>query len=306
MFGSRIYPTLCVVALLALPPLIHNAHRNADAYRPNPDLTERVRYLPTGGFTSTACLGFDSPVADLLWIRAVLYFGSHYNESDDDGWYVWLYYLVDLVTDLEPQFLSVYKYGGTMLRIEPGWVDASNLLMAKGMEHNPDQWYFPFTIAMNYFFRDDLERAAEYAQIAAAMPDAPFYLPNLAASMLNDSDREEVALRFLEEEYEAAVTEGRRQAIYVKIHETRFEVARKELDEARRRYVDDHGLPVEALDQLVPDYLEELPPDPYAVFVDDPSSCGLAINPLDRSITSNCFIEASKVIRVRYGLGTLR
>jgi len=306
MAGSRVQPTLCIVLLLALPPLIHNAQRTADAYRPALDLTERVRYLPTGEFTSTACLGFDAPVADLLWIRAVLYFGSHYDEADDDGWYVWLYYMVDLVTDLEPHFISPYKYGGTMMRIDPGWVDASNLLMAKGMENNPDYWYFPFSIAMNYFFRDDLDKAAHYAQVAAGMPDAPFYLANLAASMLNDSDREEVALRFLEEEYEAAVTEKRRGAIFVKIQETRFEIASKQVDEARRRYVEARGTPVEDLSQLVPDFIERLPTDPYAVFLEDPSGCGLAIDPLDQSVTSNCFLDASNVIHTRYGLGTLR
>lgn len=302
----RLRAGLCAVVLLSLLPVIHAAHRNADAYRPRLDVSDRFGYLPTGEFASTACLGFDAPVADLLWIRAVLYFGEHYDGSDEVDWYVWLYYIVDLVTDLDPKFTAPYKYGGTMLRIDPQWVDASNLLFAKGLKNNPDYWYFPFSIAMNYFFRDDLGKAAHYAQIAASLPGAPFYLANLTASMLNDSNHKEVALRFLEEEYGAAVSEKRKGAIYVKIHETRFEMACEQVDEARSRYLADTGAPVTDLEGLVPTYLREIPEDPYAVFLDDPGGCGLVIDPLDLSTTSGCFLEASRTIQERYGLGLLR
>lgn len=306
MSPVRFHAGLCLAVMLSLLPVIHAAHRNADAHRPRLDVSDRFGYLPTGELAKTACLGFDAPVADLLWIRAVLFFGENYDGSDESDWYVWLYYIVDLVTDLDPNFIAPYKYGGTMLRIDPEWVDASNLLFAKGLENNPDHWYFPFSIAMNYFLRDDLGKAAHYAQIAASSPEAPFYMANLAASMLNDSNHEEIALRFLEEEYDAAVTEQRKEAIYVKIHETRFEIACGQIDAARDRYLEDTGLPVSRLEDLLPTYLHEIPADPYATFLDDPRDCGLIIDPLDLSTTSGCFLEASRTIQERYGLGLLR
>ncbi len=306
MSDSRLRVLACVVILVAMVPLVHSTHRIADAYRPRPALSEQVRFIPSGDFASTACLGFDATAADLLWIRTVMYFGENYDGSDDNTWYVWVYYMVDLVTDLDPHFTAPYKYGGTMLRIDPSWVDASNLIMAKGMASNPDYWYFPFSIAMNYFLRDEVETAAHYATLAAASPDAPFYMANLAASMLNDSNHREVALRFLEEEYAASVSEQRKEAIYVKIQETRFEMAREVVEEARQRYREATGVPAQDIEELVPDYLSEIPADPYAVYLDDPSDCGLVINPLDRSVISACFLQASYVIKERYWLGTVR
>ncbi len=306
MNDRRLPTLLCALMLVTLAPLAHDTHRAVDAWQPRQDITDRVMLLPSGDTASVACLGHDAMLADLLWIRAVLFFGRHHGVTLDAGWTTYLYYMVDLVTDLDPHFVAPYKYGGLMLRLESDWVDASSMLMAKGMRHNPDQWYFPFTISMNYFFRDDLERAAEFAQIAARSPDAPFYLANLAATMLNDSNREEVALRFLEEEYKSAVDDERKTAIYVKIHETRFEMARKEVEAARQQYVEEMGRPPHTIEELVPTWLPSIPGDPYQVFVDDPSRCGLIIDPLDQSVSSACLIDALRNIRSRYDIGAVR
>ena len=302
----RVFLAVGVITLLALPPLVHNVHRSALAYRPRHDLEQRILYLPSGELLAPACLGFDGMVADLLWIRAIMYFGSHHDMTEDENWYVWLYCMIDLVTDLDPDFISPFKYGGLMLHLQSDWVEPANLLMAKGMNHNPDEWFFPFTLAMNYYSREDYERAAEYAQMAAVLPDAPFYLPNLAASMLNDTDREEVSLQFLKERYSTALDEKMRDAIYVKIQETLFEIAKRDLDVARGQYRDERGREAQDLTELVPQYIAEIPDDPYAVFVDDPSRCGLSIDPLNRSVTSDCLAEALESIRERYGIGSGR
>ncbi len=297
---------LTIMALLAVLPLAHNLRRGGEALRPRHDLSERILYLPSGEGLKPACLGYDTAVSDILWIRAILFFGGHHGASAGDQWYVWLYYMLDLVTDLNPHATAPYKYGGVMLRISPDWADASNLIMAKGMAHNPDEWYFPFSIAMNYHLLDDTERAAEFLQIAAALPDAPFYLPNLAASLLNETNQEEVALHFLMEEYQTAPDESRKNAIYVKIHETRFMIARRDVDAARARFEEAVGRPPIELSELVPGHLPALPEDPWATFVEDPSRCHLAINPLDNEVTSTCLREALVAIQTRYGIGSLQ
>jgi len=302
----RAYLAVAIAAMLLLPPLVYNAHRTLLAYQPRHDLQQRILYLPTGELLSPLCLGFEAPVADFLWIRAVHYFGSHHDVTEGDQWYVWLYYMIDLVTDLDPEFVAPYKYGGLMLHVDPDWVGAHNLLMAKGMQSNPEQWYFPFSLAMNYFFEDDLQRAADYAQIASKLPGAPFYLPNLAASLLNDSEREEVALQFLIERYNDTVDDQTKNSIYVKIQETEFEIAKRDFDAARERFRIEQGREAEDLRELVPNYIAEVPDDPYAVFVDDPSRCGFSIDPLDQSVTSDCLSEALAIIRERYGIGSQR
>lgn len=304
MARSHLSSVLLIAAILVLAPLTHLAHRHTNAYRPAHDLQDRILYLPSGDSLSRATLGLHGVVADLLWIRAVLYFGEHHGQRPAEEWYLWLYHMIDLVTDLDPHFTAPYKYGGLMLRISDDWSDASSLLMAKGMRHNPNEWYFPFTISMNYYFDGNVDDAAIYAQRAASMPGAPFYLPNLAASMLNESDQEEVALQFLLQEYEDAPDQRRQDVIYVKIQETHFEIIARDLEVARQRYRADHGAEAVDLGDLVPDYLTPLPDDPYAVFVSDPATCGIYIDPLDRSISSRCLVEALRNIRERFGVGS--
>ncbi len=306
MRRSHVPALVTVLALLLLAPATHNLRRAGEALRPRHDLAARILYLPSGEHLGPACLGYEGAVADLLWIRAILYFGGSHGAQPDDDWYVWLYYMLDLVTDLSPHFEAPYKYGGVMLRISPEWVEASNLIMAKGMANNPDEWYFPFSIAMNYHLRDDMQRSAEFLQIAASKPDAPFYLANLAASLLNETDQEEVALHFLMQEYETAPDEKRRNAIYVKIHETRFMIAQRDLDAARGRFAAEEGRPPTALSQLVPAYIPAIPEDPWATFVEAPERCSLTIDPLDSDITSTCVREALVSIRARYDIGSLQ
>ncbi len=305
MWSSRRPTLLLVLALLAVAPLLHNMQRAAEAYRPRLDVADRILYLPDGDHLAPACLGYDGMVGDLIWVRAILFFGAHHEADTDDRWTIWLYYMLDLVTDLDPRFIPAYKYGGLMLGLRPGWTQACNLLMAKGMASNPDEWYLPFAIAMNYFEEGEVERAAEFARRAAAQPDAPFYLPNLAATMLNDSSQEEAALRFLQVRYETALDDEQRGVIYVKIQETKFEIAARDLQAARDRFREDHGVEAVELEQLVPRYVPAIPDDPYAVFVEDPGRCGLRIDPLDRSVTSACLQEALLAIRERYGVGSV-
>jgi hypothetical protein len=303
---SHVPALLTVLVLLAILPLSHNLRRSGEALRPRHELADRILYLPSGDGLRPACLGFDAVVSDLLWIRAILFFGGHHAASAGDAWNVWLYYMLDLVTDLNPHATAPYKYGGVMLRISPDWIDASNLIMAKGMAHNPDDWYFPFSIAMNYHLLEDMERAAEFLLIAAALPDAPFYLPNLAASLLNETDQEEVALHFLLEEYKTAPGEMEKNAIYVKIHETRFMIARRDVDAARTRFEEEVGHPPTDLTELVPTYLATLPDDPWATFVEDGARCTLTINPLDNEVMSTCMRKALTTIQTRYGIGSLQ
>lgn len=306
MRRSHVPALVTVLALLAMAPATHNLRRAGEALRPRHDLAARILYLPSGEHLGPACLGYEGAVADLLWIRAILYFGGSHGAQPDDDWYVWLYYMLDLVTDLSPHFEAPYKYGGVMLRISPDWIEASNLIMAKGMANNPDEWYFPFSIAMNYHLRGDMQRSAEFLRIAASKPDAPFYLANLAASLLNETNQEEVALHFLMQEYENAPDEARRNAIYVKIHETRFMIARRDLDAARAEYTEDVGRPPSDLADLVPAYIPEIPADPWAIFVDESVRCTLTIDPLNNDITSTCMRSALVAIRERYNIGSLQ
>jgi hypothetical protein len=223
--------------------------------------------------------------ADLLWVRATAMFGEGYGA--DDHWQLWLYHMINLATDLDPQFRAAYKYGGTMLRLDGLLVDQSNLIFQKGHEALPDEWYFPFAIAMNYFlYKDDrglaalyMEKAARSARstehaiekarvsgdLASPLLDArrkpPHYLANLAASLYSETDQLELGLTFLLEEQRQLPPSASRTAVEVKILETYYLIALRDATAMIEQYLlQEGGLP--RTPQDVSAIGLELPADP--------------------------------------------
>lgn len=162
---------------------------------------ENMLYLPSGKFLKGAALGFDEMLADLLWIKAIGYFGSHAVTDQD---YSWLSHILDIVTTLDPFFQYPYEFGGVILATEIGEVDKSNQLLEKGMknvlETHERYWYFPFFIAFNYmYYKNDYKTAAHYLETTSKFPQSPDYLPLLVSRLYADADEPEVAITFLKE-----------------------------------------------------------------------------------------------------------
>ncbi len=220
--------------LLACASVLPVAHRHTDAWAPKALLSDEIEYLPRGDLLDLASLGYKRVLADLLWARATILFGERRTE-ERLAIYPWLYHLTNLATDLDPQFRAAYKYGGTMLRVDGRFVDQSSLIFQKGNRYLPEEWQFPFGIAMNYFMHKGKPLvAAEWMEKAARMGGGPSYLHNLAASLYVDSDRHDVALAFLEEEERNLPDGPAKVAVGVKILETRYFLARRAA-EARLR-----------------------------------------------------------------------
>jgi len=157
---------------------------------------EQFIYLPSGRHTKALTLGFSNLVADVLWVRAVSYFGGHILT---DGNYPWLNRILLQVTTLDPPFIYPYLFGGMALALKPETGNESIAMLARGMINYPGDWRYPFYIGFNAFYNQrDPERAADLMSYAASLPGSPHYLPHLAASLLAESGRLDAAVRFLE------------------------------------------------------------------------------------------------------------
>ena len=179
------------------------------------DKEERLLYIPSGKFLKPICIGFDNFVADLLWIKAIGYFGSHYLT---DRSYKWLYHILDLITTLDPLFRYPYEFGGIVLALEGGNPEQSTAIMKKGIEHYPEYWRLHFYIGFNYFYyHKDLKNGSYYITKAAQLPGHPRYLPKLAASLLTQSGEKETALSFLKQLYENTDDEWLKNQIKMKM-----------------------------------------------------------------------------------------
>jgi hypothetical protein len=178
------------VAVFSLPAV--------DATRTARNIDQALLFVPETTHLRAAAFGFDEPLADLLWVRAILTFGERYG-TEGGGWLTWLGRMIEAVCTLDPGWRTPYFYGGSMLRAS-GDIAASDLIFEAGRANLPDDPYFPFSLGMNaYLYRQDHAAAAAFLEEAAACPDAPFWYASAAAAMHQDAGDRGVGIRYLRE-----------------------------------------------------------------------------------------------------------
>jgi hypothetical protein len=158
---------------------------------PQPEPFEELAYYPSGTGLKQAALGEATAWSDLLWLRAVQYYGHH---RQTDNTFTRMAHVFDIITTLDPRFQSAYVFGGTSLCQEGRQFDAGVALLEKGAANNPTAWVYPFELGfVHYVGRRDLTRATfEFAQ-AARQPGAPDYCERFAAWAGQRSGYEAVA-----------------------------------------------------------------------------------------------------------------
>jgi tetratricopeptide (TPR) repeat protein len=129
-----------------------------------------VLYLPSGQFVEQASLGYRDLAADLLWFRMVQYYGGYRMGENDIALFA---HLVDVVTDLDPQFVYAYVFGALIIAQDLGQFEQGMGFLEKGVRNNPDDWWLPFELGfLNYVYARDYPKALSYFEKAARLPGA--------------------------------------------------------------------------------------------------------------------------------------
>ena len=135
------------------------------------ELIGELMYFPSGVALRAGSMGYYAPLADLVWLRFIQYYGEH---RLTDTQFELMYHILDILTTLDPGFLYAYTLGGLMLTHDAQRPDQAHALLKKGMHENPEEWRIPFMYAfMNYVFLQEYRVARTYFGIAAQKPDAP-------------------------------------------------------------------------------------------------------------------------------------
>ena len=223
---------------------------------------ENLLYLPSGKFLKPAALGFDELLADLLWVKAVNYFGGHYFT---DKRYDWLYHILDITTTLDPWFEYPYEFGGIVLALEAKQVDKSISLLKKGFEYHPNIWRIPFLLGFNHFFYlGDYQTAASYITRASQLPGRPAYLPRLAARLYAQAGTPELVIEFLYRVYQSTTDERLREELQIRIKEVIVERDINLLETALSRYKLITGKGARGLRDIVDKgILQSIPQEPF-------------------------------------------
>lgn len=189
---TRLYLALLAPLLAAAIALQIWRDRGWTPYEP----ATAVMWVSDPTFVRRAALGFDSLVADIYWMRAVVYFGQQRLSTRQDKNYDLLYPLLSLVTALDPRFSVAYRFGALFLmEPPPGGPDRPDqaiALLERGIERTPERWEYPHDIGFVYAWsKRDYQSAAMWFDRAAAVPNAPLWLKSTAASMsARGGDRE--------------------------------------------------------------------------------------------------------------------
>ncbi len=210
-------PRFLAIALAGLILLQALAHLPLSQLRAEEALPEEILYVPNGKFLKSVLLGFEPLAADLLWIRTISYFGTHYAT---DRHYQWLAHMIDLITDLDPNFQYPYHFGALILTVEGRQVEETRRLMEKAMNHHPEVWQYPFYLGFAYYFvsHDDAE-AAKFFDQAARRPGSPSYLSLLAARLYARGGDDQASLALLRELYRNARDPKMKEEIQKRIEE---------------------------------------------------------------------------------------
>src|SRR5258706_735013 len=98
-------------------------------------------YLPSGRYLKVMALGYDTLLADALYLWSIQYY-SNYDIKDRYQNLSHIY--EDVITELDPHFLDPYLTGALIMTSEARQPSMALRLLDKGVRANPDQWIVPF------------------------------------------------------------------------------------------------------------------------------------------------------------------
>jgi tetratricopeptide (TPR) repeat protein len=196
--------------------------------KPNAPLDEAL-YLRSGRALKAFSFGFHGWLADLYWLRTIQYFGSKVEAAQSGNAPVnlaevgqWkldaLPVLLDIVTELDPQFIAAYRFGAAFLP-EAHAIE----LLTRGLRENPTDWRLALDLGYVYWRQGRFAEARAAYERGSKMPGAPAWLPVLAATVAargNDVATARAILLGLYEsstdEYVRALSLARLQALEAK------------------------------------------------------------------------------------------
>jgi len=156
-----------------------------------------VLYLPSGEFIEQATLGYHNLAADVLWFKMVQYYGGYRMGENDLALFS---HLVDVITDLDPQFVFAYVFGALVIAQDLGHFESGAAFLEKGMENNPEEWWLPFELGfLQYVYARDYAAAVSSFERAARLPGAGPQAARFAAFAAGKAGHVETSIAMWEE-----------------------------------------------------------------------------------------------------------
>ncbi|HWB78366.1 MAG TPA: hypothetical protein VG755_25545 [Nannocystaceae bacterium] len=222
---------LAVLGALALGVLAHVAHAGTLARRKEVPAELDVLYVPPPGQLAPMAVGYREALADLIWVRALIYSGSQLGSAQVDA--VGRY--VDAITGLSPRFRRAYLWGGITVvyggqsSVTREMVDRAIGIYRAGMREFPESHELLYPFGMLLLTQSpstpgysDEERKAmreegiELIRRAAAFGADPL-VRQYAATLVSEQGDQALTIQFLESQLAQAEDEDHRRMLRSKL-----------------------------------------------------------------------------------------
>jgi tetratricopeptide (TPR) repeat protein len=182
-----------------------------------------LMYFPSGILLKPMALGQPLTLADLLWFRAIQYYGEH---RMTDQRFPLAGHIFETITTLDPNFAEAYIFGGLVLAAEGGDLERGLNLLRLGLARNPESWKLAFETGFVYYVAaKDNAQAARFFERASRLPGAPEYVGRFAAYVRGRIGDLIAALALWEELLENTENPATRALAERKVAEIRAELA---------------------------------------------------------------------------------
>ena len=251
-----------VLIFLFLALIINFAYR-IDLTRTSHDIIGELMYFPSGRALRIFSMGFYAPLADLIWLRFIQYYGEH---RLSDRKFEMMYHILDILTSLDMNFVYAYTLGGLMLTHDAQRPDQAKKILKKGMYAKPEEWRHPFMYGfIHYVFLKDYRVAQTYYRLSAQKPDAPDMARRWAAfvTFLKLGDRE-TSLKMWVDYYNSTDNPEEKILAEIYIKRINMELDIEFLNSKVAKYKEIFGTYPYSLKQLVlVGLIDSIPPEPH-------------------------------------------
>jgi len=184
----------------------------------------------------------------MLFIWSIQFYSS-YNLTNS---YDYLEHVFNTITDINPRYKEPYIVGSWIMALEAGDVGMSMRLLQKGAKNMKDEWIFDYECGYYaYKYLKDYGMAEKFFEKAAANPSAPPLIRRKQAHMVYMKDDLKYAYELWLDIYKKAKDTLERRAAHNHLHQIKFEMDKKWLEQKIHFFKLTYNRYPHDLDQLV-------------------------------------------------------